>query len=91
MKESLIQNAIEAYLSLLENQNKLVYLKNNSGAFQTRQGGFYRMGKRGSADFIVFINNGQTLHLEVKNEKGKQNEKALFGGALIRYCAEKRR
>ncbi len=77
MLESLIQNAIETYLKLLENQGKLVYQKNNSGALQTRAGGFVRFGKRGAPDFLVFIKAGKTLHLECKNEKGRQNANQL--------------
>ena len=77
MKESIIQKAIEHYLQLLENQGKLIYIKNNSGSFKTEQGGFYRMGKKGSSDFIVATKDAKTLWIEVKNEKGKQNENQI--------------
>lgn len=74
IKESLIQTAIEQYLKYQENLGKLIYIKNNTGAFQTQGGGFYRMGKAGSPDFFIFYGNGGVLHLEVKNEKGKLNK-----------------
>ena len=73
MKESQIQRTIEEYLKLLENMGKLVYIKNNSGAFPTKEGHFVRFGKAGSPDFVVFMPNGKSIHLEVKNETGKQN------------------
>jgi hypothetical protein len=73
MKESAIQRAIEQYLSLLENSGKLVFIKNNSGAFINPAGHFYKMGKFGSPDFLLFLKGGMCIHLEVKNEKGKQN------------------
>ena len=77
MRESLIQNAIEVYLQYLENQHKLLYIKQNSGALPTARGGFIRFGKRGAADFMVLIQGGKTLNLEVKNEKGRQTDSQL--------------
>jgi hypothetical protein len=74
IKESVIQRAVEDYLALLEKMDKLVYVKNNSGAFKAAHGSFVRFGKVGSPDFFVFLPNGVCLHLEVKNEKGKQND-----------------
>ena len=82
MKESLIQSAIEHFLVLQENLGKLVYIKNNSGAFINPRGNFYRMGKSGSPDFFVFLKSGKTIHLEVKNETGKQNKNQI---GLIEY------
>lgn len=73
MKESEIQHGIETYLKLLENQGKLVYTKNNSGAFKVGKS-FIRFGKKGSPDFFVFVEGGRVIHCEVKNEKGRQNE-----------------
>jgi len=73
MKESGLITAICHYLQYLENQNKLIYIRNNSGAFINPRGGFYRMGKRGSADIMVFMPKGITLHLEAKVGKNKQN------------------
>ena len=88
-KEAGIQNAIEHYLALLENQGKLIYIKNNTGAFQTPRGGFYRMGKRGSSDFIIAVKDGKTLWVEVKNEKGKQNNNQLLFESDIKKLGHK--
>lgn len=71
MKESQIQKAVEQYLTLLENSGKLVFIKNNSGAFINPKGNFYKMGKSGSPDFLLFLKYGDCLHLEIKNETGK--------------------
>src|SRR5512147_2547800 len=72
MKESIIQTSIERYLIRLEKMGKILYIKNNSGAYAVK-GRYVRFGKRGSSDFLVFYEDGRTLHLEVKNEKGKQS------------------
>ena len=74
MKESGIVTAIQQYLQILENQGKLVFQRNNSGAVRTQRGGFLRFGKVGSPDFYLFTVGGKTIHLEVKNETGKQSE-----------------
>jgi len=77
MKESGIVTAIQTYLQILENQGKLVVQRNNSGAVMTNRLGrnnFIRFGKAGSPDFYVFLPNGKTIMLEVKNEKGKLSE-----------------
>lgn len=74
MRESVIVTAITTYLQWMENLGKLVFIRNNSGAFINPKGNFFKMGRAGSPDFIVFLNNGRTIHLEIKNEKGKQNQ-----------------
>jgi hypothetical protein len=90
MKESLIQTAIEQYLCLMENMGKLVYVKQNSGA--TKIGDrFIRYGKAGAPDFMVYLPGGICMHLEVKNEKGRQNDNQIEYQAKIeklghRYC-----
>ena len=74
MKETLIQSAIETYLGFQENLGKLVFIKNNSGAYKTAHGSFVRFGKAGSPDFFVFLPGEiKVIHLEVKNEKGQLN------------------
>lgn len=35
---------------------------------------FIRFGKCGAPDFYIFMLGGKTIHLEVKNEKGKLSE-----------------
>jgi len=75
--ESAIQTAIQDYLQLLENQGRLVYIKNNSGAIPVQgkfgRQRFVRFGKKGSSDFLAFM-NGYTLFLEVKAPKGRQSK-----------------
>src|SRR3990167_3555695 len=76
-KESAIVTAWCNWLSLLENTGKLVYQRNNTGAVVTREFGrkarYIRFGKRFSADILVFIRGGQTLHCEIKSDIGKQS------------------
>jgi len=90
IKESLIQSAIEQYLRLMENMGQLVFVKQNSGA--TKIGDrFIRYGKAGAPDFMVYLSGGVCVHLEVKNEKGKQNPNQLEYQAKVeklghRYC-----
>ncbi|WP_158302933.1 VRR-NUC domain-containing protein [Syntrophus aciditrophicus] len=52
----------------------MVFIRNNSGAFINPKGQFYKMGRPGSPDLLIFLKNGRCAHIEVKNEKGKQNE-----------------
>lgn len=77
MNESGIITAICNYLQLLENQNKILFFRNNSGATQTASGGFIRFGKRGSPDIFVFIKGGKIIQLEVKCGKNKQTVSQL--------------
>ena len=91
MKESGIITAINHYLNYLENQKKLVFIRNNSGAFINPRGNFFKMGRPGSPDFFIFLKDGKSLHLEVKNEKGRQNVRQLDYEMKIanlghRYC-----
>jgi hypothetical protein len=73
MRESQLQSAVEYYLKLYENQQKLVYIKNNTGLFRNEKGGAYRVGKKGSSDFIIAVKGGVTLWIEVKLPSTKQN------------------
>ena len=91
MKESGIITAINQYLYYLENQGKLVFIRNNSGAFINPRGNFFKMGRPGSPDFFIFLKDGKCLHLEVKNETGRQNVRQLDYEMKIsnlghRYC-----
>lgn len=89
MRESAVQKAIEQYLQLMENQSKLVYIKNNSGSFVNKNGNFYRMGRPGSSDFIVAISNGITLWLEVKLPTTKQNENQILFEQKVKNLGHK--
>lgn len=73
MRESGIVSAIAQYLQYQENLGKCLFQRNNSGAFINPRGNFFKMGKRGSPDFYVFLPRGKTIHLEIKNERGKQS------------------
>ena len=68
MSEADTQRAILDYLAL----KKRFCWRNNSGAFKTDRGGFYRMGTPGAPDIICVI-EGQFVDIEVKDEKGKLN------------------
>lgn len=77
MKEAGIQTAICQYLQYQENMGKLIYMRNNSGAVINQKGRFIKFGKRGSADIIIFVKGGKTLHVEIKNEKGRMSTSQL--------------
>ena len=62
------QRAILDYLAL----KKRFCWRNNSGAFKTDRGGFYRMETPGAPDIICAI-EGQFVGIEVKGEQGKRN------------------
>ena len=72
--ESELQTSIEKYLKLLEQAGRVVYIKNNSGAYKTAAGGFVRFGRSGSPDFLLFLPQGRCLHLEVKSYRGKLSQ-----------------
>ena len=74
--EKNIQAASEEMLVAFERRKSLVYIKNNSGATKV-ENSFIRFGKSGSADFLVFLNGGHTLHMEVKTAKGKQTQNQI--------------
>jgi len=84
MKEIQIQKAIKDYLQILENQGKLMFLRNQAGGYATKEGHYIKMGKKGSPDLLVWLwevypldigcfNYTKAIALEVKNEKGKQS------------------
>lgn len=80
-KEQFIIKAISDYLQLLENQQKLVFQRNNSfaGTITRRNGsvGYIKNSKRGASDFLIFVKGGKIINAEVKNEKGKQTTSQL--------------
>lgn len=69
MKESDVQKAILDYLGY----KQIFHYRNNSGAFKTNSGGFYRFGTPGSPDIIAVI-HGRFIGIECKAPKGKQSE-----------------
>ena len=64
---------VKACLELL-NYKKIMAWRNNTGAFRTERGGFYRMGLLGSGDiFAVMLPNGTLLAIECKVGRGVQS------------------
>lgn len=78
MKEAELKRGVFVLLSMLENQGKLIFQRNNSffGSFSRKDGsqGFIRNNKPGTPDFYVFLAKNRTLHLELKGTKGKLSE-----------------
>jgi len=62
-----IQNACMDFL----NAYKIFFWRNNTGAFKTEVGGFYRFGYPGSPD-IIAIHKGKFIAIECKTKTGKQ-------------------
>lgn len=69
MSEADTQRAVLDYLAL----RKRFCWRNNSGAFKTEHGGFYRVGTPGAPDIICCI-EGNFVGIEVKSATGTQNE-----------------
>ena len=65
MKEKEIQKVISEYLTL----KRIFFYRNNSGAFRSEGGGFYRFGATGSPDIVAVI-RGKYIGIEVKTERG---------------------
>ena len=49
-----------------------LFIRNNTGAFKTESGGFYRFGSVGSPDILVFHKN-DFYGIECKSSIGKQS------------------
>lgn len=78
MLESQLQRSVIQYLEVLENQHRLVFIRNNSfqGIIQRRNGsqGYIKNAHKGSADIILCVPGGNYVALEIKSDKGKQSE-----------------
>lgn len=75
--EAQIKKVITDYLTILENQGKLMFLRNNSFAGIIKSGGresFIINGKKGSSDLLIFLDGGITIHCEVKSVIGVVSE-----------------
>ena len=73
-KEKDILKAITDYLSLLENQKKLYFVRVGSGGIKTEAGNWVRTGRPGCPDIIICLKCGEygiMVGWEVKTEKGK--------------------
>jgi len=73
MKESLIITTVCQELDYRERLGQCVYIRNNSGAIKI-ENRFFRFGKKGSADLLLFLPNGRTIFLEAKSDKGQLTE-----------------
>jgi len=76
MKESNLVTTICEYLQVLENQGKLVFVRNNSGAVVVDKR-FFRFGKKGSPDIFIFLEKGRVIHCECKTGKGRLNKNQI--------------
>ena len=58
----------------------IFHFRQNSGAFKTERGGFYRMGKSGAPDIVAVVNIcyiGVYVALEIKDISGKLNDNQI--------------
>jgi hypothetical protein len=78
MKESELLKSATDWLQLLQNQEKLVFQRNNSFAGmilrKNKTTGYIKNAKRGAGDLIIFLPNGKYLFAEAKSAAGKQSE-----------------
>ena len=65
------QQIVKSILDYLV-MKKVFHYRQNSGAFQTPSGGFYRMGVVGMPDIVV-VKDGKYIGIEVKVPGKKQN------------------
>lgn len=65
--EKYLVKATKEYLTLLQKQGKLYYIRNNTGAIPIN-GRFVRFGNKGSSDYIIFFKDGQTVFCECKSK-----------------------
>lgn len=72
MGEAETQNAILKYLAI----KHIFHYRNNTGAFRTERGGFYRFGEVGSPD-IICVARGRYIGIECKSLTGKLNDNQL--------------
>lgn len=92
MRESLIQNGIIHYLTILEAQNKLYFIRNNSfsGFVQQRNGfkSFIKNAKKGSPDILLCVRGG-FVAFEVKTDIGRQSIEQKQTQEKIEACGGK--
>ena len=72
ISEGQIQKVVMDYLSIKQNQKKLIFWRNNAGGIKTPKY-FIRLGTEGSPDIFV-LKDSKLIGLEIKTEKGKQRE-----------------
>lgn len=89
VKEIDIQKAIKDYLQYMENQGKLMFIRNQAGGYPTKEGHYITMGKKGSPDLFVWMSDLKFIDgyfssqlmsylrcivFEIKSKKGKQTK-----------------
>lgn len=72
IRESDIQSSIIQYLTL----KHVFHYRNNTGAFRTERGGFYKFGEVGSPDIICVV-LGRFIGIECKTPTGKLSDNQL--------------
>lgn len=68
--EKQIQQSIMDYLAL----SGIFHYRQNSGAFKTEAGGFYKFASKNGLPDIVAIKDGKYVGIECKTKSGKQSE-----------------
>lgn len=88
--ERAIQKACIQYLLILENQGKLWFVRCGSGAIKTKEGRYFKSGKKGAPDIICCIPNhdknnwcGLLVGIEIKSKNGNITEEQMITGELI--------
>lgn len=69
MSETQLVKSCQQLLDL----KKIFNYRNNTGAFKTDSGHFYKFGFKGSPDIVAVI-NGRYIGIECKVPKGKQSD-----------------
>ena len=70
--EGSLKSAVEGYLTILQNQGKLIFLRLNAGGIviEGEKRRYFQGAKPGTADLEVIM-GGKTIFLELKNKKGE--------------------
>lgn len=84
MREHEIQKACIDYLELI----KIPFIRNNTfaGKIIRRDGstGYIKNNSfEGAPDILVFVDNGITLHIEIKSETGRQSKAQKYYQSII--------
>ena len=85
VKESTVMKDVLAMLKILQQSANFTYERNHVGtirvktpssmrdAYRGKKQHFMRVGTKGAPDIRVFMEDGKTLHMEVKTSKGRLN------------------
>ena len=68
--ESKLQDQVKQLLHALEGRKLLTYLRVTIGLFKdATNNDLYRIGREGFSDYILFLPNGKTIFIELKQSK----------------------